>query len=271
MTEGINFYTNEPPDQAYGPDMFYSDLTLPDPTTVVNESLPRAWSQGGVIESVKRAVVTGIRDGFRNSSMAVPSDDGEKFYIDIEYPTDVTKYPGIWVQFAIEDLKRAGLGMETWVKDDEGNWQSIEVWNFEGRISLTIAALSAKDRDRLADAVIAQIAFSRPPDLVIHDKRKDSKQFKGLITALDNNPYVSMTLNTDQIQPGGQSVTNGVPWASNILLYEDSYSIQCHGQFNMKFSHDGVFSLAEIRANPTLMDHDVEYDPTQWRGKTPSF
>ena len=42
--------TDEP--LTYGPDMFYSDVTLPDPTTVLNEPLPRAWSQGGMIEAV---------------------------------------------------------------------------------------------------------------------------------------------------------------------------------------------------------------------------
>jgi len=270
MTSGVNITPeSDSSGNLYGPDMFYSDLTLPDPTTVVNEPLPRAWSQGGVIESVKRAVVTGLRQGFANATLGLSSDDS-KFYIEIEYPTDVEKYPGIWVQFQIEDMKRAGLGMETWVKDDNQDWVAIQAWMFTGRISCTIAALSAKDRDRLADAVIAQLAFSRPPDLVIRDPRKDSKQFRGLITAIDNNPYVQMTLNNDIIHPGGAQVTNSVPWAQNVLLYEDTYAIECVGQFNLRYAPDGTYTLAEIRGDPHMLADNVAYDPTQWRGVMPS-
>lgn len=254
-------------DPQYGPDMFYSDITVPDPTTVINEPLPRAWSQGGLIESVKRAVVGGIRDAFTAASLS--NTDGSQFYIDIEYPTDVTRYPGIWVQFAISNITQAGISMETWTEDDAGNWGPIHECSFDGRITLTIAALTSKDRDRLADTVIAQLAFARAPDLVIRDPRKDAKQMRGLITALDNNPYVSMTLNTDVVNSGGQTVTSGTPWASNILLYEDNYAIGAHGQFNMRFGLDGVYELVEIRPRPKLMAANVTYNPDQWRGRTP--
>lgn len=251
----------------YGPDMFAMDLTLPDPATVLNEPLPRAWSQGGMIESVKRAVVTGLRDAFAQSSLG--SVDGSQFHIDIEYPVDTTKYPGIWVQFAILTLNRAGLSMGTWTKDDNGTWGEIQEWTFTGRITLTIAALSSKDRDRLADTVLAQLAFARPPDLVIRDPYQDAKQMRGLITALDENPYVSMTLNTDQINSGGQTATGGVPWAPNVMLYEDNLSVTCQGQFNMRFGFDGVYELAEVRPVPEILAKNVAYNPVQWRGVPP--
>lgn len=248
---GVDIVDPNDPLPTYGPDMFYSDITLPDPATVVNEPLPRAWSQGGIIEAVKRAVVGGLREGFQNASMSGAGD--EQFYIDIEYPTDTTKYPGIWVQFSIDSLQRVGIAMETWTKVDD-KWGPIHEWGFTGRITLTIAALSAKDRDRLADTVIAQLAFSRPPDLVIRDPHQDAYQGRGLIAAIDANPYVSMTVNTDQIASGGQTVTSGTPWAQNILLYEDNYSVSCLGQFNMRFSFDGVYELIKIQVRPTLME-----------------
>ena len=256
----------DPTPPTYGPDMFASDLTLPDPATVLNEPLPRAWSAGGLIEAVKRCVIMGLRESFNNSSLG--GTDTE-YYIDIEYPTDVNKYPGIWVQFAIEQLSRAGLAMETWTKDERG-WGPIQEWSFNGRITLTIAARSSKDRDRLADTVIAELAFARPPDLVLYNPATNANQRRGLITALDENPYVSMTLNTDVVNSGGQTVTTGTPWAQNVLLYEDNYSVGCHGQFNIRFSFDGVYELAEIRTRPTIMADNVEYFPEQWRGRMPS-
>lgn len=239
---------------TYGPDMFAMDQPYVDPQTILNEPLPRAWSQGGIIESVKRAVVTGVRDGFAAGALNNNPDQDESYYIDIEYPTDVTKYPGLWVQFSIEQLTRTGLAMATWTKGEDGVWGEIQTWSFNGRITLTIAALSAKDRDRLADAVIAQLAFSRPPDMVLRNPAVDAQQFKGLLTSLDDNPYVSVTLNTDQVNSGGQSTSSGVPWASNVLLYEDSYSVGCHGQFNMRFRYDGVYELSRVDYQPTMGD-----------------
>lgn len=236
----------------YGPDMFYSDIVTPDPATQLTEPLPRAWSQGGIVESLKRAVISGLREQFSRSSMSVDGDSVE-YYIDIEYPTKEASYPGIWVQFAISKLARAGIGMATWTKDDNGNWGEIQEWIFEANFTLTIAAMTAKDRDRLADAVISQLAFARSTDLALRNPQRDAKQMRGLIEAIDANPYVFMTLNTDQINSGGATVTSGTPWAPNMLLYEDNYSMNCMGQFNLRFAHDGVFELAEIRPNPTMM------------------
>jgi hypothetical protein len=250
--------------------MFYSEITVPNPATQVNATLPRAWSPGGLIENVKRAVVTGLREAFRGTSMATQKDENAQFYIDIEYPTAETDYPGIWVQFAIESLQRAGIAMEEWEKDEDNNWTSVQQWMFNGRITLTIAALTSKDRDRLADTVVAQLAFSRPPDLVIRDKTKNTNQMRGLISALNNNPYVQMTLNTDMVQSQGQTVSNGLPWAPNLLLYEDAYSMTCVGQFNIRYSHDGAFSLRAINVKPVMSGDAVAYSPTQWIGNQPA-
>lgn len=251
----------------YGPDMFFSDITVPDPATVLNEPMPRAWATGGMIESLKTAVITGLREQFQANSLNAP--DAE-WYISIEYPTKPTQYPGIWVQFAISKIQRAGIGMGTWTKDDKGNWGEIQEWMFEGSFTLTVAAETAKDRDRLTDTVMANLAFARSADLALRDPRKDAKEKRGLIAAIDANPYVAMTLNTDQFNPGGPTVTQGTPWAENVLLYEDNYSMSCLGQFNMRFSYDGVYQLARIDLNPTVLaDHSL-YNPVQWGGPPPA-
>jgi hypothetical protein len=245
---------------VYGPDMFAMELDLPDPETVVNPTMPRAWSDGGVIQSVKTAVVTGVRDSFRRTTLGSKEDEGEPFHVSIEYPVEKTQYPGIWVQFAIEKLQRAGIAMEIWTKDADENWGSIQTFSFDGRITLTCAALTSKDRDRLADTVIAQLSFARPPDLIITNPKKDAKAMKGLVSTLNENPYVQMTVNTDIVHSGGQTVTGGVPWAQNVLLYEDNYSVECHGQYNIRFSYDGIFQLARIDTEATLL---TERPPTR--------
>jgi hypothetical protein len=250
--------------------MFYSEMDNPDPSTQLNEPMPRAWASSGVIESVKTAVVGAIVEGLRGTTLSATDGENTKFDVSIEYPTDITSYPGIWVQFALTNATTAGLGMQTWTQDSAGSWGPINTYSFDGRITLTIAALSSKDRDRLADVVFSQLAFARAPDLVIRDPSKAAEQNKGLIASLNRNRYVSITLNTDQVQPGGQTVTSGVPWAPNVLLYEDNYSIGCHGQVNLRFNYEGLYTLAEIVPNPTINPDEPLYDPTRWLGRPPT-
>jgi hypothetical protein len=265
---GINVLSEEPEGVEPGVTMFYSEMEQPAFAPQLNEPLPRAWTQGGVIESVKRAIVTSVRTGLRGTSMDNNLDESENFHVSIEYPTEETEFPGVWVQFSIETLQRAGLAMQSFTEVD-GQWGPVHEWQFTGRITLTIAALSSKDRDRLADTVISALAFSRPPDLVIRQPGKDAQQNRGLITAINDNPYVAMTLNTDQIVSGGQTVTGGTPWASNILLYEDNYAVTCQGQFNIRFGFDGAYTLAAINVVQNPLATEQSFNPLQW-GAPPS-
>lgn len=237
----------EPVDPFFDPD---SPSTVGD----VNQILPK--SEGGVIEAVKRAVVVSFREAMHATGIQVR---GNAVYISEEYPLQETQYPGIWVQFSTTRLGRAGIAHE-WPIKENGVWSLVQEWQFEGRVTLAIVALTSKDRDRLADAVIAHLAFARTPDLVITKPHEDTKQYKALITTLDQNPYIAMTLNTDVIYPGGQRATPGTPWGQeDVLAYEDSYSFDILGQFNVKFRHDGVYELARIDVVPTAVDHIDEF------------
>jgi hypothetical protein len=266
---GVNFYDEEPAGAEAAPTMFYSEMEQENFSPQVNEPLPRAWTQGGVIESVKRAVVSSIRTGLRGTSMDNNLDENENFHVSIEYPTEETEFPGVWVQFSIETLQRGGLGMMN-LTEVNGQWGPVHEWQFTGRITLTIAAMTSKDRDRLADTVISALAFSRPPDMVIRQKNKDAKQNRGLITAINDNPYVAMTLNTDQIMSGGQTVTGGTPWAPNILLYEDNYAVTCQGQFNIRFGYDGAYILSAINVVQQPSATQQPYNPAQWLEPPPT-
>jgi hypothetical protein len=56
----------------------------------------------------------------------------------------------------------------------------------------------------------------------------------------------------------------GVPWAPDILLYEDSYSIQVQGQFNLRFRFDGVYSLSRIDIRPEFQCNHTPCMPSGW-------
>lgn len=252
-----------PDEDRYAPSVFMSDYVIPDAETQVNEVLPRG-AEGGLVETIKRAVVASLREAITSTGLDVtstapdaPPAGNNVICIDLEYPMKQVHYPGIWVQFSATSLKRAGVDQEAWVQEESGEWCPVQEWEVRGRVTLTAVALKNKDRDRLADTIISALAFSRPPNVVI-TKPEDAQQNRALVTALMNNPHIAMTLNTDVLYPGGQQVNIGVPWQtpgqSDTLAYEDSYAFDILGQFNVKFRHDGVYELSRVDMAPELVD-----------------
>ena len=92
----------------YGPDPF-ANPDAPYAGAVLNETVP--GSEGGLIEAVKRAVTTSLRESITSTGLSVDGGNS-KVHIDIEYPMEEESYPGIWVQFSVTNLTRAGLGHE---------------------------------------------------------------------------------------------------------------------------------------------------------------
>lgn len=250
-------------DEQYGPDLFF-EPDSPYPGTILNQRVP--GSEGGLIEAVKRAVTAALRNSITKTTLATKNNDSE-VTVNLEYPLTEEQYPGIWVQFSVTDLKRAGLAHELWIQDEELNWMPMQEWMFNGRVTLTVVALSNKERDRISDSLITMFAFSRTPDLIIRDPTKDTKQYRTFLTYLDESPYVSLTVNTDALAFGGQQAQMGLlPWQTDVLVYEDTYMFDLLGQFNILFRNDGWYTLRRIDIDGQRGADNVEYNPAQWLG-----
>lgn len=251
------------------PTPWFGDNTpTTDPAQRTNAQLPNANGSTGMIETVKRAVMNALREALSGTTLN-HLVNGTDVTIDMEYPIEKESYPGIWVQFSFSEIVQAGIGHEPLLRtvvaeatDDtpeQINWEPIREFQFKGRVTLTIVALTSLERDRLADAVITMLAFSRPPSIVLTKPDEDTHQFRQLITSLAENPYVSLSINHDQILPGGQGMTTGVPWDEEIPGYEDSYSFDILGQTNIVFKTDGTYTLRALAETP------VTISPLSWQ------
>lgn len=227
----------------------------------VNAPFPGAGGSG-MIETVKRAVILALRESITGTTLG-GDVSGSEVTVDMEYPMKKEHYPGIWVQFSFSEMVNSGIGHEVLTStvgaNDEVNWEPVKEFQFRGRVTLSIVALTSLERDRLSDSVISMLMFSRPPEYVITKVNEDTKQFRQLINSLATNPYISMTINHDELIPGGQATSTGVPWDDEIPGYEDTYSFDILGQTNITFKHDGTFSLAAVRDAG-----EMEAAPTRW-------
>lgn len=233
----------------------------PDASKRSNASYPNAGG-AGMIETVKRAIMNALREALTGTTLN-HLVNGTDVTVDMEYPIEKENYPGIWVQFSFSEITQAGIGHEPLIRTvvtpatstaaEVVNWEPIREFQFKGRVTLTIVALTSLERDRIADAVITMLAFSRPPEMALTKPGEDTKQFRQLIDSLANNPYVSLTFNHDQVIPGGQAMTTGVPWDEEIPGYEDTYSFDILGQTNIVFRHDGTYTLANVAENAQMI------------------
>lgn len=199
-------------------------------------------NQGGPIEAAKRGVVMALRKTINGSTL---SDQGE-VRIDMEYPAKEESYPSIWIQFSLTRLRNAGMGHEHWT--DEG---LVREWMYEGRVNLTLLFLTSKERDQMSDALITIFAFSRSasslPTQGVTVQREGGFEYSDFFSSLDENDYLSMTINSAELRPGGQSVNVGTPWDPDTLVYEDSYSFDVQGQFETVIDDTGLYRIRRIQ------------------------
>lgn len=211
----------------------------------ITDQLPN--SSGGVIEAVKTAVVTAFREGLTGSTMT--SSDPTDIHVDMEYPMRRESYPAVWVQFSLTSLETPGLGH---IVIDPETGDSLQEFMFQGRVMLTLLALTSIQRDRLADFVISAIAFSRVANTRLITEHGFSDSFTRIYQALDDNPYIAMTVNTDRPNPMGQSVTVGSAWDERQMIYEDAYSFDVIGQFQLVTTNEGYYRLRRIDVLPEV-------------------
>lgn len=199
-------------------------------------------NQGGPIEAVKRGVVMALRETINGSTH---SDQGD-IRIDMEYPSREESYPSIWVQFSLTKLVSAGMGHEYWT--DEG---LVREWMYEGRVNLSLLFLSSIERDQMADALITLFAFSRPTSSLstqgVEVQRAGGLEYSAFFSSLAENPYLSMTLNSSELRPGGQSVNIGTPWDADTIVYDDSYSFELRGEFETVIDDTGLYRIRRIQ------------------------
>jgi hypothetical protein len=188
------------------------------------------------IVAVKKGVIQALRATF---SSDYPDPILRGITVEMEYPAKLEQYPGIWVQFSFRDVQNTGIGNHIFTHPDSG--VRYQMWMFGGTVTLTIVALTSKERDTIADKVIQMYAF--------HTLNSHANNFRSFLASW---PYINMSVNNDVLRPGGQSNTVGAPWSPDVLVYEDTYSFDIVGQFASDFPSGDLIYLREIRTLPYL-------------------
>lgn len=150
-----------------------------------------------------------------------PEADFRELYVSPEFPIEHTQYPSVWVDFATDGpLTTAGIDHFEVIETDDGS-QIQRRWLFKGEVSFTVLSMSSLERARIADEIIAIIAFGKGTI--------GRGAFRSYIE--ESNPLLAINLDSDTIGLGGWGSTSGTPWGSDEWIYEVTVTVSVVGEF----------------------------------------
>lgn len=215
----------------------------------------------GYLTALKTAVVKALQKTFNSTSVA---REFRKIRVSIEYPIEKQHYPSIWVNYEDQDtLRVASIDHREFVLDDPDDPTSpmheVTRWLFSGEITLTVAALSSRERDGLYDEFVRMFAFAR----VEHDATD-------LRTLIETNELIVIVVNWDELRPHGDGAAPGTPWNTpDEVIYEKSIGFDVEGEFVSDATGDNsvLVRLAQIIVQGT--NQDVAGDDGEFTLSTP--
>ncbi len=198
----------------------------------------------GYLVHLKTALVEALKKTFDGD---FPDPDFRGINVSIEYPVEPQHYPGIWVDYTDSaSLRAAGIDhFEFTEPGDSGYVRRFTRWRFAGYASFTVVALTSLERDRLFDQLVRVMAFTHETDQV--------PEFRNYV---ENNEFIAMNFDFDEIEPRGNSVAPGTPWGSDELIYEVTVNMEVIGEFISEGSTGTLAPLSTILVTGRMSETD---------------
>lgn len=202
----------------------------------------------GYLTHTKTMLVEAMK---RTFDQEYPEPDFRSARVSIEYPVEPQHYPGIWVDY--EDtapLQIAGINhRETTDGNTDGVVRPFTRWKFSGYASFTVVALTSLERDRLFDEVVRVLAFGL-----------EAPQIQEFRTYIENNEYVAVNFDFDQIEVRGNAASPGTPWGTDEFIYERTINMEMIGEFVSEVSTGTLVPLSRIDVTANVVsDVDPSY------------
>lgn len=182
-----------------------------------------------------------------------------------ELPTDRASYPAIIVRYFNRRLRNAGIGHHEWfLATPEGYepklYQKFKHFYYTGDIELKILAMSSKDRDFLADALVQTIGMA---DAETYTKAFINRVYNADPELEEQSKYHFINLATDEFQELGDQ-EGPAPWMEeDLLVYSATFRVPIFGEFYSRLLTDqtsyGFVTAVEIY--PWIPDIEPEPNP----------
>lgn len=225
----------------------------------------------GYLVHLKTALVEAIKTTF---DAAYPEPDFQNIWCSIEYPVQPQNFPGIWVDYEDNgEVHIAGINHVEFSDPVNDTYQRYTRWRFSGYAQFTVMALSSLERDRLYDEMVRVLAFG--------NYSADDPAINKFRSYIENNDFIAVNFDFDQIDPTGNAASPGTPWGTDEIVYERTINMELIGEF----VSDGqtlalvplskvVFDIFPENQDGTFTDTTTDYpghpanvlsDPNSWQ------
>jgi len=177
---------------------------------------------------IKRTLVAALRTVF---SEEYPDPQLRNLYISTDHPLKREQFPSIIINYQESYVENAGVGHVEEILDDDFLMITLKHFRFQGKINAKCFALSPLDRDVLSDSLLELLAFGRL-DLLLN------KFFDVVYSGVPDSAQIS--LHSDYLSANGESTTNTLWNAEDVLIYETGYTVDCSGGFYSTMKTDDV-------------------------------
>lgn len=173
---------------------------------------------------IKTALVESLRPVFLNHV----DEKLQSTNVTIDFPKERQSFPSVVVRFYENQIENAGVGHEERIADSEDKVWRFKHYFYKGDIEFGIYALSALDRDLIADTLVQTIAMG---DLCDYTNNFFNRIYPSDSEAFPDSIGHFININSDRINGVNETQTE-VPWgAENDLQYTVSYRVGVFGEF----------------------------------------
>jgi hypothetical protein len=194
---------------------------------------------------LKTSITVALREVF---GPEYPVADFRGLPISIEFPYQEQQYPGVWVTWEpIGNISKAGIDNQVYGPPElttQENPNIFFMYRFSGYSLYTIGALTSMQRDRLHDELVRVFLMSGSPQVAAF------RQY------IEDNPYMNMNMDFDNVSVRGMAENQGTPWGTNEFIYEATLAIETVGEFISDQFFTSLVPLAAINSTGLSLDFE---------------
>ncbi len=178
---------------------------------------------------LKASVIDALRRAFANH----PDPALAQTKVTLEFPQTKITYPLIVVDYYGRRIFNSGVNSFEYLDSPEvlslgSDTQLFYSYGYEGDLEFSLYGLDTLTRDRLADSLVTLIVSQ---NLETWSNFFFERLYDMAELGIPASDYNSLTINTDEVTPFGDSQMP-TPWESeNALLYKTMYRTNILGQF----------------------------------------
>jgi hypothetical protein len=210
---------------------------------------------------IKETLVEALRDVFDDH----PDPLLRNTKVTVELPTDESSFPAIIVRYYNRRLNNAGIGHHEWMlATPEGYepklYQKFKHFMYSGDVEFKIMALSSKDRDFLADALVQTLGMA---ETEAYSRTFLERVYNADPELQEGSKYHFINLATDEFSELGDQ-EGPAPWMEeDLLVYSSTFRIPIFGEFYSRLLTDqtsyGIVQKVEFY--PWIPDMPDPVDP----------